>query len=95
MPPYVLDTLAPLIALLSVGTMGLIALKFWLDAKTARLTKSGGEDLKQLTEAVERLDEQLQVLREQVTDLDERLEFAERVLARGAEERGRLGAGDR
>ncbi len=95
MPPYVLDTIAPLIAMLSMGTMGLIGFKLWLDAKTARLTGGGGEDVKRLTESVDRLDEQFRMLHDHLTDLDERLEFAERVLARSAEERGRLGAGDR
>jgi hypothetical protein len=42
MPLYVLDTVAPLIALVSVGAMSLIGFKFWLDNKTARLTKSRG-----------------------------------------------------
>lgn len=81
--------------MLGLGTMALIGFKLWLDAKTARLTGGGGEDVKRLTESVDRLDEQFRVLQDHLTDLDERLEFTERVLARSAQDRGRLGAGDR
>lgn len=95
MPPHLLDTIAPLVGMLVMGTMGLIGFKLWLDAKTARLTGRGGEDVKRLTETVDRLDDQFRVLHDHLTDLDERLEFAERVLARSAEERGRVGPGER
>lgn len=87
------DAIAPLTALLSIGVMMLIGMKMWLSAKTARLTASGGAEVKQLREAVDRLDEQVEVLREHLTDLGERMDFAERLLAR-AEGRGRLGPGE-
>ncbi len=56
----------------------------WLSAKAARQGDIPPQELQGLSEAVERLGEQVQLLREDVGELQERVDFAERLLARGS-----------
>ena len=84
MPPDVVDAIAPLIALLGVGTMILIGLKLrYNHLRQTRLERGGREEIAQLAEDVTALREDVQVLRQDVNEMYERLEFTERVLAQG------------
>jgi hypothetical protein len=82
MPPEALEIVAPLLALLGVGTFVLIGMKMRLDAKV-RLHSGRHEDVEQLTEAVEVLREEIRSVRGDVLELQERVDFAERVLTKG------------
>ena len=90
-PQEFFDNIAPLIGFLAFGGFVLIGLKMWLSYRTARLGHGGSEQMDRLTEAVERLREQVQLNREETAELHERLDFAERLLVRGkAEQVGKL-----
>ena len=88
MPPHIMDALAPLIPIISIGTMVLIGMKMRL---TARLHASSNqnrdendrEETERLTEAVDALHEQVRLMRDEFSDLHERVDFAERLLSRG------------
>jgi hypothetical protein len=54
----------------------------------------GGEALRQLQESQEVLGEELEVVRRELVDLQERLDFAERLLARGRDSGSVPGAED-
>ena len=82
MPAELMESIAPLIALLGVGTFTLVGMKIWLRAKTERMTMPGAKDTEQLMDAVETLHEQVQLLREEFGELHERVDFAERLLSR-------------
>ncbi len=88
MPPEMLEVVAPMLAIVSVGTMILIGMKMRL---TARLHESSNrnrvekdrEEVERLTDAVDALHEQVRVMRDEFADLHERVDFAERLLSRG------------
>jgi hypothetical protein len=84
MPPEIVDTIAPLIALLGLGTFSLIGLRMFLAYRTRRLELGAGRgDAGRVDELVEELRAELQQLRGDVTELHERMDFTERVLTRG------------
>jgi hypothetical protein len=84
MQPWIVDAIAPLIALLGLGTFSLIGLRMWLGYKARRLELGSGRgDPTRVEELVEELRTELQLLRGDVNDLHERLDFTERVLTRG------------
>ena len=83
MPPDVIEVVAPLIALMSIGTMALIGMKMRLSAKIQLQKGSGGEDLERIADAVEGLHDELRGVREDVAELQERVDFAERLLSSG------------
>ena len=88
MPPELLEVLAPVVVILSIGTMVLVGMKMRL---TARLHESSNQnrvekdrdEVDRLTEAVDALHEQVRMMRDEFTDLHERVDFAERLLSRG------------
>ncbi len=88
MPPQLIEALAPLIALTSIGTMILIGMKMRL---TARLHASSNqnrdekdrEEVERLGEAVDNLQDQVRSMRDEFSELHERVDFAERLLSRG------------
>jgi hypothetical protein len=92
MSPDVAELVAPLIALLGVGSFVLIAMK--LRYNHLRETKHGlgREELDRLAQAVELLHDDMRVMRDDIVDLSERVDFAERVLARGRSEGAAPGA---
>ena len=83
----VLEYVVPLIAVLSLGGMALGAFSIWMKARSARLPGGSPEQLEHITESLEALRQDVQSLRvdlgEQVIELSERVDFAERLLARG------------
>ncbi len=82
MLPEIIDTIAPLLALLGVGTFGLLGMRMWLNAKTDRRRQVGADDLERLGEALDGLHDQIRSMREDLGELHERVDFAERLLAR-------------
>lgn len=83
MPVAALEFIAPVIALISLGAFTLLGFKMWLGAKAQRQGQVGGDELRRLVDVVEQLESQVQVLRDDMTELHERVDFAERMLARG------------
>lgn len=82
MPVEIIEPIATLFGVLGMGTIGLFALKAWLNAR-GRRGQISSEELERLTDAVESLREQVQTVREEHGELFERVEFAERMLAKG------------
>ena len=84
MPPEVMiEAIGPLLAVISIGTMILVGMKMRWNAKARLQQGSKGEELDRLTDAVEGLAEEMQMLRDEYGELHDRVDFAERLLARG------------
>ncbi len=84
MPPEVIiEAIGPLLAVISIGTMALIGMKMRLNAKAKLQQGSKGEELDRLTDAVDGLTEEIRMLRDDYGELHDRVDFAERLLARG------------
>lgn len=79
MPPDI----APLMALLGVGTFTLLGMRMWLKHKIERQRLAGSEDVDRMVDAIDRLHDQIQTMRDEMGELQERVDFAERLLARG------------
>ncbi len=82
MPPEIIEFIAPLTIITTIGTMLLIGMKMRLSAKTNLQQASKGEELDRLTDAVEGLTEEIRMLRDDYGELHDRVDFAERLLAR-------------
>lgn len=79
------DFIGPLIALLGFGTFSLIGLRMYLSYRTRRFELTSGAVAPRLEELVEDLRQEVQALRGDVGELHERVDFAERLLAKGKE----------
>ena len=88
MPPHVLDAIAPLIATFALGGFTLAGLKMYWSYKTRRLEIEGGRPSGKVDEVLDDLRGELHALRADVSELHERMDFAERLLTRGAGESG-------
>lgn len=86
MPPHVFEAIAPLVALLGAGTFTLIGLRMYLGYKAKRLELGAGTPSSGLEESLRELQQEVQLLRGDVGELQERVDFAERLLARGQRE---------
>jgi hypothetical protein len=85
MEQQIAEAIAPLIALLGIGTFTLLGLRMYLGYRTKRLELSAGQPSAHLEEAIEELRHEVQGLRGDVGELQERVDFAERLLTRGQE----------
>lgn len=85
MHPQIAEAIAPLIALLGVGTFTLVGLRMYLGYRTKRLELSAGHPSTHLEDAIEELRNEVQGLRGDLGELQERVDFAERLLTRGQE----------
>ena len=83
MPPEIIEFIAPLTIITTVGTMFLIGMKMRLSAKVNLQQGSKGKELDRLTDAVEGLSEEIRMLRDDYGELHDRVDFAERLLVRG------------
>lgn len=84
MDPAVLEVLGPVFALTGFGAMILIGMKMrYTHLRHTKLEKGGGQEVEQLTEAVDSLRDEVRELREGMVDLYERVEFTERMLTQG------------
>ena len=88
MPPeFWIYPLLRLAALVSVGVFTVMGMKAWYRHRERRSNQIGAGDFERLAEAVESLHEQTAILREEFQELHERIDFAERVLSHGRQER--------
>jgi hypothetical protein len=87
-----LETIAILTSFFGAGTFVLIGLRMFLTYRSNRLANTGGEQVRQLAETVEDLRRDLADTRAELADVHERVDFAERLLAR-SRDAGRLDAG--
>ncbi len=88
MPPDLMEFIAPLIAITSIGTMILIGMKMRLNARlhassNQNRDEKGREEVERLGEAVDNLHDQLRSMQDEFSELHERVDFAERLLSRG------------
>lgn len=79
-----------LIAAIVTTTLGITACvstllgwRMWLRSKTERLKLAGRDDIERLIEAVDALHERVHVVQDEMSELNERVDFAERLLAKG------------
>ena len=77
------DAVAALFAVLTIGTMALVGLKMILNYRAARLSTGHDPRVERLTETVEHLRDQVEAQRGEIGELHERVDFAERMLAKG------------
>ena len=83
MPPeFIINAVGGLTAIITIGTMVLVGMKMRLSAKVRLQQGSKGEELDRLTDAVEGLTEEMRMLRDDYGELHDRVDFAERLLAR-------------
>ena len=86
MPPEAFEGLMAVIAMISIGGFVLTGMKMRYQYKSKMLDQpKGSEDLERLADAMDSMYEQTRSLREEISDLQERLDFHERLLARGKE----------
>ncbi len=83
MPPEILEFIAPLTIITTIGTIFLIGMKMRLSAKVQLQEGSKSGDVERLADAVDGLHEEVRMLREEYTELHERMDFAERMLSTG------------
>jgi hypothetical protein len=88
MSPNEVEALAIVSTIFGGGAFLLITIRMFLNYRIRRLT-GGGEQVAQLTEAVEELRRDLADTRADLVDVHERMDFAERLLTQAREE-GRL-----
>lgn len=78
------EEIAVLLLAGAVGTFTLIGLRMFLDYRVKRFSQAaGGDDTRHLEDAVASLRDEVYQLRTDVGELHERVEFTERVLAKG------------
>ena len=84
MPPEVFEGLMAIGAMLSIGGFVLIGMKMRYQYKSKMLDQpKSSEDLDRLADAMDSMYEQTRSLREEIGELQERLDFHERLLAKG------------
>jgi hypothetical protein len=94
MPPGLADAIGPVFAIVGIGTMVLIGMKLrYTHLRQTRLDQGGREEVGRLADDVAALRDEMQLLRQDVSEVYERIEFTERMLARGQVE-GRLPQAD-
>lgn len=86
MSPDVAELIAPLIALLGLGSFVLIGMKLRYNHLRDTKHAASRQEIDRLTQAVELLHDDVRVMRDEIVDLGERVDFAERVLAHGRSE---------
>ncbi len=83
MPPDVLEFLAPVVVIISIGTFILIGMRMRLTAKRHAQGQLPREEVERLADAVEYLNDQVRTMGENLAELSERVDFAERLLTAG------------
>jgi len=83
MPSEILEFIAPLTIITTIGTLFLIGMKMRLSAKVQLQQGSKSEDVERLADVVDGLHEEVRMLREEYAELHERMDFAERMLSSG------------
>ncbi len=83
MSPDVLEFVAPLIAVISLGGFSLIGLKMVFNYRIQKQTRLDPSEVRQVLDSFDELHEQMTALRDEVGELHERVDFAERLLTQG------------
>ena len=86
MPPEIVEAIAPLIATFTLLGGTLVGLRMYWNYKTRRLEIEAAKGSGPLEDAVEELRAEVHQLRGELGELHERVDFAERLLARGGGE---------
>jgi hypothetical protein len=76
------EEIAVLLLTIAMGVFGLTGLRMFLNYRVKRFAQMGGDEARRLEESVTSLRDEFFLLRNDMTDLQERVEFAERLLAR-------------
>jgi len=84
MPPAIVEAIAPLLGLVTVGVFVLAGLRTYLAYKAKRLELGAGGEPSNIEALVEDLRNEVQALRGDIAELHERVDFAERLLTRGS-----------
>ncbi len=90
MDPGVIGVFIPILGIL--GFFGLMGLKIWSQHQL-KMRETPGGDSERLTEAVQRLHDEVDSMREEVAELHERADFTERMLSE-VRSRNAIGPGD-
>ena len=86
MDPQAIEAIGAFFVLSTLGAFSLAGYRMHLNAKI-RLKKGAHEDNDRANEVVEQLEDQVRLLRDEIGDLQERMDFAERLLISGRQER--------
>ncbi len=84
MPPEIVEAIAPLIAMLGIGTFILFGMKMRLTDKLAQ--QKDHEALELITDAIDRLMDETHGMHEEIIELQERIDFHERLLTQPKKE---------
>lgn len=86
------DFVSAMVFLVAFGSFSLVGLRMFLKYRLERLKGSevGGEAVQRLEEAVGQLRDEVYLLRNDLGDMHERIEFTERLMARGSQPPDRL-----
>ncbi len=83
MSPDVLEFVAPLVAVISLGGFSLIGLKMVFNYRIQKQTRLDPSEVRQVLDGFDELHDQMTALRDEMGDLQERVDFAERLLTQG------------
>ena len=85
MHPELAEGIGITMAMISIGTMILIGMKMRLNARLRESSGTDNEELERLGDTVDNLHEQVRLMRDEFAELNERVDFTERLLARGSD----------
>lgn len=88
MDPILADTLAPIFALVAIGTFSLIGLRMYLTHRAKGQIGPGSGEMERMARDLSEVRAQIEAVRDDVGELYERVEFAERLLTKGREGQG-------
>lgn len=83
MTPEVLEYLAPVVGIISIGTFILIGMRMRLTAKLRGQDQLPREEVERLADAVESLNDQVRTMGEDLAAFSERVDYTERLLTAG------------
>jgi uncharacterized protein YlxW (UPF0749 family) len=86
MSTEILEAIGPFFAIAAMGTLVLVGMRMRYKYKIDSMPRPKSEQTERLTEAVDGLYEQAQLLRDEVSELQERLDFHERLLTKAKKE---------
>ena len=83
MPPDVIEGIAALLGMVSIGTMILIGMRIrYAHLQRVRGGGAGKADVDRLKDAVDNLSDEVRLMREEILAINDRVEFTERLLER-------------
>lgn len=88
MDPRIAEAIAPLIALISIGSFVLIGMHLRYKAKAFQKSPRDSEEMVEMRRVLSDLVEHTQQLGDEVAELQERIDFHERLLTRGRDAAG-------